>query len=207
MNHHAVLIRQPVLSVPDALAAYGDTADCEVYIYPSRAIGIREVRGLSEEAIRRPAAGQYRLLLVMLDSITVEAEQALLKILEEPPASTKFLFLARPNIGLLPTVLSRFFVIEQRQDREEINSSFKSFLRSPMADRLEEVSSRTSKKDQAWIQEIKSGLAGFVSRQMVADVKILPVLGLILSRLDSRGASNKMLLEELALTLPISAQS
>jgi len=71
-------------------------------------IGIAQVRDIIRQGQFSPVQGQRRVCLISYaETLTIEAANALLKILEEPPESLVFLLLTE-NIGdILPTILSR----------------------------------------------------------------------------------------------------
>ena len=72
------------------------------------AIKVDQVRDAIERSAYRPFEGRRRVVIIVdADAVLVEAQNALLKTLEEPPsASTFVLVTARPDV-LLPTVTSR----------------------------------------------------------------------------------------------------
>ncbi len=71
-------------------------------------IKIDQVRDAIERAAYRPFEGRRRVVIVdEADALNAEAQNALLKTLEEPPAASTFVLVtSRPDM-LLPTVLSR----------------------------------------------------------------------------------------------------
>ncbi len=71
-------------------------------------IKVNEIRALKQDAYLRPNDGEKKVYLIHeADSMTQEAQDALLKILEEPPAFTVFLLLCYNEKSMLETVRSR----------------------------------------------------------------------------------------------------
>lgn len=70
--------------------------------------GIDNIRELRQNAIYRPARARYKIYIVdEVHMLTAEAFNALLKILEEPPAHVKFIFATTEPNKVLPTIQSR----------------------------------------------------------------------------------------------------
>lgn len=70
--------------------------------------GIDDVRNLNESARYSPSKGQYKIYIIdEVHMLTKEAFNALLKILEEPPSSIKFLFATTEPHKVPVTILSR----------------------------------------------------------------------------------------------------
>ncbi len=83
-------------------------------VIPSPSIGIEEVRNIQKIFSVKPYGEKNRLvILYQMEKATVEAQNALLKILEEPPNDTYLLLTAGNKENLLPTILSRCQVIKQ----------------------------------------------------------------------------------------------
>lgn len=202
-EHHAQLLRVLDINSVKPLDYYGDASDVEVETLSFSSIGIDEVRRITLVASLRPEVAKYRLLLVITPSVTFEAQQALLKILEEPPQTTRFLFVVPLEFIMLPTLASRFQVIENFVSVEE-GELFVVFLQSSYSERLAEITKRMTKKDSLWTMKIRQGLVLYLKRE-AGNLTIIKLrtLNMIMEKLGARGSSNKMLLEELALTLPI----
>lgn len=78
-----------------------------------RPLSIETIRALKTSLGLKPLVGERRLAaLAHFESATLAAQNALLKILEEPPPTAIFLLLARQRTGILPTVLSRVAIFE-----------------------------------------------------------------------------------------------
>ncbi len=74
-------------------------------------ITVAQVRELIAIASRRPISSPFQLHLLDAENLTFEAQQALLKILEEPP-SYVLIYISTPNLEiLLPTIISRLKLI------------------------------------------------------------------------------------------------
>ncbi len=74
----------------------------------SGAIKIDAVRDLIDRAAYRPFEGRRRVVILdEADAMTVEAQSALLKTLEEPPSASVFIMVSSLADTLLPTVRSR----------------------------------------------------------------------------------------------------
>ena len=70
--------------------------------------GIEEVRKLRENAIYRPARSRFKIYIIdEVHMLTVPAFNALLKILEEPPAHVKFIFATTEPNKVIATIQSR----------------------------------------------------------------------------------------------------
>ena len=74
-----------------------------------KTIGVEQVReALIKEASIRPFTAKRKVFVIEhADAMTVQAQNALLKVLEEPPAYAVFILLAESKEKLLDTVLSR----------------------------------------------------------------------------------------------------
>ncbi len=70
--------------------------------------GIDDVRQIKETVGYAPSSGRYRIYIIdEVHMLTKEAFNALLKVLEEPPAHVKFLFATTEPHKVPPTILSR----------------------------------------------------------------------------------------------------
>ena len=84
------------------------------YIGPDgQHIKIGAIRSLNEFLVKRPQEGDHRAIVISrAELMTPQAQNCLLKPLEEPPAQTVFILLARSLGGMLPTVVSRCRVVK-----------------------------------------------------------------------------------------------
>lgn len=80
-------------------------------------IGIGEVRELQKTLFLKPLNGETKaVILKNSQNLTIEAQNALLKILEEPPSSALIILTASQKELLLSTILSRCKIIEFKSE-------------------------------------------------------------------------------------------
>jgi DNA polymerase III subunit delta' len=105
---------------PDPIDACGECASCKriargvhldvIVIEPgdSGSIKIEQVRDAIDRADYRPFEGKRRVVVIdHADALVPQAQNALLKTLEEPPSASIFILVSAMPDALLPTVLSR----------------------------------------------------------------------------------------------------
>lgn len=83
------------------------TANPDVYVRVHSSFGVDDARGLRERASLGALGGGHRVFIVVADSMTNEAQNALLKVYEEPPADAAFFLVLPSPETLLPTLRSR----------------------------------------------------------------------------------------------------
>lgn len=130
-----------------------------------KTIGIENIRNLQKQVILKPIKSKIK--AVILDGshgLTIEAQNALLKILEEPPANT-IMYITIPSKDLmLPTILSRCKVIELKVKDPELSKEENtqylnvliSLLSSGVGNRLKLAQDIAKNKDEAipWLEKM-----------------------------------------------------
>lgn len=200
LHHHAVILRAPD---PFSCRNIPKVPEIEYLSVEVERFGIDNTRALVTQASQRPEYSEVQCIVVRTYFITHEAQNALLKILEEPPSSTSFLFILPLDLILLPTLLSRFETAESPESVEELEEQnvLDSFLQLSYKDRLTIIETELKKKNANWQRIMKSDLISYLH---VHPESRSNVLEYIARALLTRGASNKMLLEQMALILPVS---
>lgn len=75
-------------------------------------ITVAQIRSLRNEAYVKPHIANGRAFIIdMADTMNEQSQNALLKVLEEPPGNTLFLLIAESKAALLDTVISRCTVL------------------------------------------------------------------------------------------------
>ncbi len=155
----------------------------------------------------RDFSGGRKIFIIETDVITQEAQNALLKVFEEPTVGTHF-FIISPQDMLLPTLRSRMYVVHtQISDESKIKEEAKSILNLNPAERLTLVKEITdgitdeekTKQDAiGFLNEIEQELYdGGVEKNEQA----LRVTQSARASLYDRGAPVKMILEHVVLTI------
>jgi len=81
----------------------------------AKAISVHTVRAMIERMQMSSMSGNWRVILIdSVDELTVAAENAILKLLEEPPQQTLFLLVTHQLSNVLPTVRSRARIEKMR---------------------------------------------------------------------------------------------
>ncbi|KKW20277.1 MAG: hypothetical protein A2W52_04900 [Candidatus Taylorbacteria bacterium RIFCSPHIGHO2_02_49_25] len=171
-------------------------------------MGIDESRSLKEAAGRRAITGGRKIFVISARGVTKEAQNALLKLFEEPAPETHF-FLIVPTLELLlPTLLSRLFVLRIGTERVGmVSERVREFLSAATPARLKTVQALVKsaneengkKKLIAFMDDVERGLA---SGGTNAQRKSLEEVFRVKRYAHDRAPSFKLLFEHLALVLP-----
>lgn len=118
-----------------------------------KAVGIADVREIQRKIYLSPLKGDFKgVLLDATPGITLEAQNALLKTLEEPPESTLIIVQVLNSDEILPTILSRCKVIELSSKKEYSDiSKFIAILNSKdeVGERLKLAQDLSKDKEQS----------------------------------------------------------
>lgn len=102
---------------------------------PKREIGVEQIRLLSADAVVLPNEAERKVYIIQdADCMNIPAQNAALKLLEEPPASALFILCAENPEKLLPTVRSRCVHMklkgEQLQEKSEAHDLAEGFIKA-----------------------------------------------------------------------------
>ncbi|HDQ16862.1 MAG TPA: hypothetical protein ENN31_01945, partial [Candidatus Vogelbacteria bacterium] len=113
----------------------------DLYQIDSFSFGINESRLLREKQSTKSLSGQGRYFILKIEEISNEAQNALLKVLEEPTENCYF-FIISNRVGIfLPTLLSRCQIIKILNKKELTNKEediiwAENFLRMTLVERF-----------------------------------------------------------------------
>ncbi len=84
-----------------------------------KALGIEDVRKIQEKIYLKPFKSEKKaVVIIMKNGATVDAQNSMLKLLEEPPTTTLIYLITDNFQSFLPTILSRAKIIELREELE-----------------------------------------------------------------------------------------
>ena len=132
---------------------------------PTQSIGIETVKQMQKKLFLKPMKSKNKLLIIEdAHLLTPEAQNALLKVLEEPPENTFIMLGTDTKEALLPTILSRCQIIALEEDNkkisdqtiEELNNFIQSIPELSIGARLKEAERLSKDKDKAiaWIENL-----------------------------------------------------
>lgn len=217
--HHAYCIFAPGITEASAHAPFFAFLETHLAI-PTRgnpdfwhgqfeSFGVDEARALKDMQQRAAAnVGAKKVFVISTDTITHEAQNALLKVLEEPTADTHFFLLIPSAEVLLPTLRSRLVSVPLGQDISTEDASVvalaEKFFVASKGKRMALLKSLAEEKDKRAAAALIDALLKKLSKS-AQDTKHhqkdLEILLEMRSYLSDRSASVKMILEYLCVSL------
>ncbi len=192
-------------------------ANPDIVTFQFGLLSVDDARRVNENAIQAPIVGDNKVIIIAANRAYHEAQNALLKLFEEPPQSTH-LFLVMPSLGgVLPTLLSRVMVLkhEARSTKSEtISEITNEFLKANREKRSVMIKKLASGKDEeerrenrdtaiAIINGIEALAYGFEQgRTLLKHRALLEDIQVLRGHLHDRSAPVRMILEHLSIVLP-----
>ncbi len=150
----------------------------------------------------RTPVGERKIVLVIAGIMTNEAQQALLKTIEEPAPQTHIIVVVPGVSELLPTVRSRMRVlVPQAPDmHEDVVHQASAFLHGTLLARMTIAQKLTAAKDITAARQFVD--ACLTVAHAAGDYAALRIIAYTRQYLTARGPSLKLLLENFAIQLP-----
>jgi DNA polymerase III delta prime subunit len=202
--HHANIVlgnsRDFIFNILEKDLNFNIKANPDFLLVENDFFGIDDARDLEKWAMGKPLIGEVKVSLIIIKSITHEAQNALLKVLEEPTIGT-YIFINLENLGgLLGTFLSRVRVLNPSGQNNTEDSNAHKFLNSKIKEKLSIIQSLSKKENKSETKELIKNLEGvaYKSNFKSQDLKSILTAKIFAS---TRGSSPKMLLEWLSCVL------
>jgi hypothetical protein len=181
-------------------------ANPDIYIREYNSFGVDEARELAAKASSRAVGSTGRIFVIVTPNMTGEAQNALLKTLEEPSGDARFFIVVPSPLMLLPTLRSRAQHLELENGSQAPLVDATAFLKAKPETRLEMLKPLLEKDDDD--KKDLSGIIAFLSeleRELAVNAKPDP------ERLEpiyrarkyvaDKGSLTKALLEQVALLI------
>jgi len=142
--HHAYLIEGVEEEIlPEIFEFLKDldvktSANPDFYHIKTDSFKIEDARDLKSKNYEKSFSNGKKIFIISANNLLLEAQNALLKIFEEPIENTHF-FVIIPSVdSLLKTLISRFYFISARQDlASEEQKKAEKFLKMNLKDRID----------------------------------------------------------------------
>ncbi len=181
--------------------------------------GINDSHDLASWAATKSFSGKGKVFVMEVFSFNMESSNALLKTLEEPGEKIHFFIIISSAENVAPTLRSRLTVVDVSSGKEslekEIIETGRKFLAALPSKRLEtvkklsaksgeenELLSESSANKQKAVQFLNA-LEFLLEKELKGGNPALEELSRSRQFISDRGASAKMILEHLALALPV----
>jgi len=174
---------------------------------------IEDGRSIKTLHQNRPTTGDKKIFVVSANFITEKAQNAMLKLFEEPRGDTHF-FLVIPSLNnIIPTFRSRLFIIDTNESENSLINP-KEFLKMSIGERMEAVKKicgSISDEEKSKIEIIKfiNSLETELKNKIdflkikKEESKIFEDIETIRQYASEQSPSLKMLLEHVSLILPV----
>jgi DNA polymerase III delta prime subunit len=141
-----------------------DPLDVNLQTY-EKAMGIEDVRNIQKAILLKPFRGKIKAVVVnAYENITTEAQNSLLKILEEPPINTIIIIATSTKEFLLPTIISRCKIISlweketklPKEDLSKFQDILNTLFNSKTGDKLKIAQDIASDKEDVglWLEKM-----------------------------------------------------
>jgi len=181
------------------LSLSGNNPDI-IIIKPQKkqSIGIEEVRNLRNWAFTKPFQSQKKLILIQsADLLTIPAQNAILKITEEPPVFTFIFLLTENHLNLTQTIISRADLKKIKSEQKKISPEVESFLNSDQIGKfkiIDKKSKQTNRQINKFIDSIILHLRNSGGLKKIDEL-------LKLKSFLKQNVNKKLVLDNLVLTL------
>ncbi len=130
-----------------------DKSDSDFLLYKKEVWTIEDSRNFKTESIYRPIKNQRRIIIICTESIILEAEQALLKVFEEPVDNVSIFFIIQNDSNLLDTFVSRFARLETACEKDDFLPWAKDFINASFSKRQKIVTEILKKHEEGLVKK------------------------------------------------------
>ncbi len=197
-------IKQELLKFFDKKLKINIVGNPDFKVLDFQNLSIDEARAIREDSEKKNFAGKM-IFIISFETISIEAQNSLLKVLEEPTLDTHF-FLISPQDTLLPTLKSRIQTLKFQISNFKFQNE-STILQLNLKERLEKVKeiiesiSEEENTKQSAIEFVNTIETELYSGGVEKNVDKLELCQSARKYLFDRGAPVKMILENLVLSI------
>lgn len=178
--------------------------------------GIAQVRSAQKSAFRKPLHGQEKILIFEdAQLLTVDAQNALLKLLEEPPRHTYMVLSAQVLQPFLPTIVSRCKIVTIKaplpklsdEEKQKITQIVKSIQEGSIGEKLALAETLSAQKETlpAFVDQLMLHARETMLAQPThaSHMHLLQTLQEVRITLQTTNVSPRVILEHAFLKMPL----
>lgn len=208
LSHHAVVLEGEGESGKTWAKNYIQTtlrlsleANPDVLFLEHERFSVAEARVLKERASQTPF-GNSQVFVIMSEKILREAQNALLKLLEEPAKNTYFIIIVPSVQSLLSTVRSRLIYCGRVFEELREAQFAENFIHATIGERLRMLEPLVKNKERMKARNMLDALEKSLQTQPGTKYsRALKEIAFVRDYIADTSSSLKMLFEHLALTL------
>ena len=226
MEHHAYLIvggveegRAAAIKAAEALVGRPAQNNPDIIVREYSLFSVDDARALYQLAWQSPLLGDKKALIICASRLYHEAQNALLKLFEEPPADTA-LYLVVPYAGsIIPTLRSRLLPLPgfTHTNEKEIGEEAKAFLKANLEKRsvlIKKLADAQGEDKKRAARESAIAIVDGIEQETYAKWQkdrenenlsaVLEDISVLRGYLHDRSAPLRMILEHISLVLDLS---
>ncbi len=115
-----------------------------------------EARSLRSQSLERGISTNKRVFVISVNNFLIEAQNTLLKMFEEPIPNTMFFLVIPDSVVILPTLLSRLYLIRMKDDSNENQKEVENFLKMSSSARIDFIKEMIAKAKEDDEEELLS---------------------------------------------------
>lgn len=179
----------------------------DIFVHSTDTMSVEEARMIAERQLRKAVLGR-KIFIIEFSHMTHEAQNALLKVFEEPTPETHFFLITEHGHALLPTLRSRLseFEVEGETGMVPFIGEAKTFLQQTISERFTFLEPYIEEKNKdmaiAFVDALESVIHDKSSEDLNSVAEFLKDLEQFRSYLHDRSPSVKLILEYIAHMCP-----
>lgn len=207
--HHAYLIEGNVETASRNLLQKISSI-CEVsasnpdfFQFDFETLKIDDAKNIKSMARQKPYQDlTKRIFIISTKNFLPASQNALLKIFEEPQKRTHFFIIIPSTEGIIPTILSRVYLIKEKKNISETKKvETLKFIKSNKKEKINFLKDFAKKSKKSEVKEFLNSLEAELSKEFIKNKKAIKRIIKVRRSIQLPGASTKTLLESVALCI------